>query len=58
MQLYWISWIYAYIHFMSKERSRIIIDKFPIKEMLIDYKVGHEVSKENYYEKIAYLFEK
>lgn len=44
-QLYWIGWIYAYIHFTSKERSRIIVEKLPLKEMLIDYKIGHEVSK-------------
>lgn len=57
MQFYWIGWMYAYIHFMSKERSKIIVEKLPIKEMLIDYKIGHEVSKENYYGRIAYLFE-
>ncbi len=55
MQLYWAGWMYAYIHFMSKERSRTIIEKLPLKEMLIDYKLGHEMSKETYYEKIAYL---
>lgn len=58
MQMYWIGWIYAYIHFMSKERSRIIVEKLPMKEMLIDYKLGHEVSKENYYKRVADLFEK
>ena len=55
MQLYWVGWMYAYIHFMSKERSRKIIEKLPLKEMLIDYKLGHEMSKETYYQKIAYL---
>lgn len=56
MQLYWIGWMYAYIHFMSKVNSNTIIEKLPLKEMLIDYKTGHEMSKETYYEKIAYLF--
>ena len=46
MQLYWAGWMYAYIHFMSKERSRTIIEKLPLKEMLIEYKLGHEMSKE------------
>lgn len=55
MQLYWVGWMYAYIHFMSKERSRTIIEKLPLKEMLIEYKLGHEMSKETYYQKIAYL---
>ena len=55
MQLYWVGWMYAYIHFMSKERSRTIIEKLPLKEMLIEYKLGHEMNKETYYQKIAYL---
>ncbi|MDE7353794.1 MAG: hypothetical protein K2O06_12210 [Acetatifactor sp.] len=57
MQLYWVGWMYAYIHFMSKECSETIIEKLPLREMLIDYKVGHEMSKETYYKKIASLFE-
>ncbi len=57
MQLYWVGWMYAYIHFISKERSKIIIEKLPLKEMILDYKVGHEISKEAYYRKVAYLFE-
>lgn len=57
MQLYWIGWIYAYIHFESKKPSEEIINKLPFAEMLIDYKCGHEMSKEAYYRKIKYLFE-
>ena len=52
MQLYWTGWMYAYIHFMSKVCSKTIIEKLPLKEMLIDYKTGHEMSKETYYKKI------
>ena len=55
MQLYWVGWMYAYIHFMSKERSRTIIEKLPLKEMLIEYKLVQEIRKETYYQKIAYL---
>ena len=58
MQLYWAGWMYAYIHFMSKERSKVIIEKLPLKEILIDYKIGHEISKEAYYRKVAFLFDK
>ncbi|MCI8932331.1 MAG: hypothetical protein HFI02_14070 [Lachnospiraceae bacterium] len=58
MQLYWVGWMYAYIHFMSKECSKAIIEKLPLKEILIDYRIGHEMSKETYYRKIAGLFEK
>lgn len=56
MQLYWTGWMYAYIHFRSRVCSKTIIEKLPLKEMLIDYKAGHEMSKETYYKKIAYLF--
>lgn len=56
-QLYWVGWMYAYIHFQSKERSRIIVEKLPLHEILIDYRLGHEMSKEAYYRRIAYLFE-
>ena len=56
MQLYWAGWMYAYIHFVSKECSKIIIEKLPLREILIDYKIGHEMSKETYYKKIAGLF--
>ncbi len=49
--------MYAYIHFQSKERSRIIVEKLPLHEILIDYRLGHEMSKEAYYRRIAYLFE-
>lgn len=58
MQFYWIGWMYAYIHFRSKESSQTIVEKLPLKEMLMDYKTGHEMSKETYYGKIAYLFGK
>lgn len=56
MQLYWAGWMYAYIHFVSKECSKIIIEKLPLREILIDYKIGHEMSKETYYKKIVGLF--
>ena len=52
MQLCWTGRMYAYIHFMSKVCSKTIIEKLPLKEMLIDYKTGHEMSKETYYKKI------
>lgn len=56
MQLYWAGWMYAYIHFRSRVRSKIIIEKLPLREILIDYKAGHEMSKETYYRKTAHLF--
>lgn len=56
MQLYWAGWMYAYIHFMSRERSKTIIEKLPLKEILLDYKTSHEMSKEAYYRKTEHLF--
>ena len=56
MQLYWAGWMYAYIHFRSRVRSKIIIEKLPLREILIDYKAGHEMSKEKKNKKTAHLF--
>lgn len=51
-QLYWIGWIYAYIHFVSKLSSKEIIKRLPIKTMLQHYALCHEISKESYYKRI------
>ena len=55
-QFYWIGWIYGYIHFMTKLPSEEIVKKLPITEMLQHYYLGHEVSKQTYYSKIAERF--
>ena len=44
--------IYAYIRFESKISSKEIVKTIPIAFMLEQYYTGHEVSKENYYQKI------
>lgn len=56
LQLYWVGWIYAYIHYQSKQPSKIIIEKLPVQEVLRDYKLGHEMDKEVYYDKIKWVF--
>lgn len=51
-QMYWVGWIYAYIHFASKLPSKELVKALPIETMIEQYYTGHEVSKENYYDKI------
>lgn len=48
-QLYWCGEMYAYMHFRSKLSSRKLIERFPIRELLLDYTCGHEMSEEAYY---------
>ena len=51
-QLYWIGWIYAYLHFNERVYSDLLVKALPIEFMLNEYWVGHEMSKEVYYEHI------
>lgn len=51
-QLYWIGWIYAFIHYKSKLSSKTIVNKLPIEDMLNRYYLGHEMSKETFYNHI------
>ena len=51
-QFYWIGWTYAYIHYKTKLSSRTIIHRLPIKKMLMNYNLGHEMSKEVFYSHI------
>ena len=51
-QLYWIGWIYAYIHFEKDMLSRDIIKKLPIENMLKYYNLGHEMDRAVLLEKL------
>ena len=51
-QMFWVGWIYAYIHFMSKLPSAKIVELLPIEYMLDQYYTGHEMNKTVYYEHI------
>lgn len=55
-QLYWVGWMYAYIHFSSKHLSKDIIEIHTLEDMLSDYRCGHELSKESYYKRIKWRF--
>lgn len=47
-EMYWIGWMYAYIHYEMDMLSAEIIKRLPISRMRKDYKLGHEMSKEVY----------
>lgn len=52
-QFYWIGWMYAYLHFKTALSSKTIIRRLPIEEMLEQYYLGHEMSKEAYYARVG-----
>lgn len=54
-QMYWIGWIYAYIHYMSKLPSKEIVNILPINYMIEQYYTGHEMNKSTYYNHIEHL---
>lgn len=55
-QLYWIGWMYAYLHYEEDILSRDLIELLPLDVMLHDYYLGHEVSRENYHNRIKWVF--
>lgn len=52
-QWYWVGWIYAYIHYKSKLSSKKIVNRLPLKKMLKMYYLGHEQSKETFYDRLV-----
>lgn len=55
-QLYWVGWIYAYIHYKSKFPSSKIVEIMPIENMLKEYYTSHEMDNNVYYFKIKHMF--
>ena len=51
-QWYWVGWIYAYIHYKSKLSSKKIVNRLTLKKILKMYYLGHEQSKETFYERL------
>ena len=45
-QLYWVGWMYAYLHFRNHIYSNLLVRVLPVEFMLNEYWVGHEMSKE------------
>ena len=48
-QLYWVGWMYSYMHFKTRLSSKTIVSRYPIEEMLEQYYLGHEMSKEAFF---------
>lgn len=55
-QLYWVGWMYAYLHFRKDILSSELVKILPIELMLEHYYLGHEMSKEVYFEHIKHVF--
>lgn len=51
-QMYWVGWMYAYIHFEYDIPSAELVNRLPVKEMLRLYGLGHEMSKELFLDKV------
>ena len=54
-QMYWVGWMYAYIHYKSKKSSKHIEKAIPIEDMLEHYKLGHEINQDTFYKNIKHL---
>lgn len=50
--------MYAYLHFRKDILSSELVKILPIELMLEHYYLGHEMSKEVYFEHIKHIFEK
>lgn len=55
-QLYWVGWMYVYLHFKEDILSTDLIKLLPLELMIEHYYLGHEMSKETYYEHIKHIF--
>lgn len=44
-QLYWVGWMYAYIHYEKDILSKDLIKIIPVEEMISLYYLGHEMDK-------------
>lgn len=56
-QLYWVGWMYAYLHYKEDISSKDLFNILPLETMLEHYYLGHEIDKDVYYKKIKHLFE-
>lgn len=55
-QLYWVGWMYAYIHYEMDILSRDLIKVLPLELMLEQYYLGHEMDKSVYLKHIRESF--
>lgn len=55
-QLYWVGMMYAYMHYRADMLSKDLIKLFPLDLMLEHYYLGHEMSREAYFDHIKHVF--
>ena len=51
-ELYWIGWMYSYLQYKADKSSKEVYEAIPFDKMLGLYKLGHEMSKEVFFDKI------
>lgn len=51
-QLYWVGWIYSYIHHMADIPFAQLVDMLPVDYMIQQYGAGHTMDKGVFYNKI------
>lgn len=51
-ELYWVGWVYAYVHYEADMRSKDVIERLPLDFMLQQYHLGHEMDLSVFYDKI------
>ncbi len=57
-QLYWIGYMYAYIHYHQDIKSKDLVKILPIEDMLDFYTTGHQLSEYGFYKRVKWKFEK
>lgn len=50
-ELYWVGWMYAYLQYKADTSSSKVYQAIPFIDMLGLYKLGHEMSKEVFFDK-------
>ncbi len=57
-QLYWVGYMYAYLHYHEDIKSIDLVEIMPIEDMLDFYITGHQLSESGFYKRVKWKFEK
>ncbi len=57
-QLYWVGWIYAFLHYEEDIKSKDLVEILTIEDMLDFYITGHQMAESTFYNRIKWKFEK
>ncbi len=55
-QMYWVGYMYAYLHYHEDIKSRDLVKILPIEDMLHLYITGHQMSESAVYNRIKWKF--